>query len=614
MGRKSFEYQNPSEISPRSGQTVGVEVSNDSFSEESIMQGSHESRSLRNTSMDFAKDETDTSHSGQPYEALSFFPAKSDPSEVESLDQGITQKGSVLNNARSARDLSRDAAAWRVVEKISDETLTPHGQHSNTTDDRQSVSSPLILDKLQKAIAQKAIDGSRVELGFPPIPHERPDIVTLFSHPSARVIKFNTSGLRTASSLSSLRMRRTDGSETLPWSYPTESTIAVGAIKIYRVPGSVSFLHSGSLLHAILSRTQCWCVDGVSTFAFRVLPETYYRLELPGVTVKDLELVEGLKATLEMVLVYERTPCPFVRGPSINLAQPVIAEDLDDDDSICAESIFSQDSTASTATSLGGTFGAVDVLDMVKRTTSAVFSGDLAQSINSAAIQDPGIGPERYRRNIRRMIKTFGRDLRAEAGDSAERRVAAAMQTRRISTHVAQEIMTKAEAPRPSSCRAAECSEWMNEEQHSDTSTESADEDEVALTREPEDEAKIRNFVLGSDACMQFKRTLLDFVHKPYEKRVMAALDSSVNRTACYDRDYLARVAREISWVPRDLLCFSQDQSLTMADHFKGYVEDFMGETWNWSPFAARRYPLQPDCCRLSWKSVSLLLFHMVFI
>lgn len=302
---------------------------------------------------------------------------------------------------------------------------------------------------------------------------------------------------------------------------------------------------------------------------------------------------------------------PYLRD---TIGMHAVPRDFGDDESSCAESIFSQESTASTATSLGGSLSTTGFLDMVNRTASALFAGDVASSINSAALDDPGIGRERYRRNIRRMIKTFGKALRAEADTITERRIAAAMQTRRISTHVAQKIMTRADAPRPSSCRPAECSEWMHEEQHSDTSTESADEDEVVLTQEPEDEAKIRDFVLGSDACMQFKRTLLDFVHKPYEKRIMAALDSSLDRMACYDRDYLARVAREISWVPRDLLCFSQDQSLTMTDHFKGYVEDFMGETWNWSPFAARRYPLQADCCRLSWKSVSLSLSRVVYV
>jgi hypothetical protein len=46
----------------------------------------------------------------------------------------------------------------------------------------------------------------------------------------------------------------------------------------------------------------------------RVLPNTYYRLELPGTTPEDLEYVELLKKTLAKVLYYERTACPFQRG------------------------------------------------------------------------------------------------------------------------------------------------------------------------------------------------------------------------------------------------------------------------------------------------------------
>ncbi|RMY54177.1 hypothetical protein D0865_04868 [Hortaea werneckii] len=63
-----------------------------------------------------------------------------------------------------------------------------------------------------------------------------------------------------------------------------------------------------------MPRSQCWCVDGVSKFAFRVLPDTYYRIELPGETPEDLEKVEELKLVLAKVLFYERSSCPFARG------------------------------------------------------------------------------------------------------------------------------------------------------------------------------------------------------------------------------------------------------------------------------------------------------------
>jgi hypothetical protein len=144
-------------------------------------------------------------------------------------------------------------------------------------------------------------------------------IETLYVHPAASIIKFNTGASRPGSSSGSPLARHGESSGTLPWAYPTEGTLAVGPMEIYRVPGSVSFLHSGALLHAILPRSQCWCVDGVSKFAFRVLPDTYYRIELPGETAEDLELVEALKLTFKKVLFYERTPCPFARGFTVDL-------------------------------------------------------------------------------------------------------------------------------------------------------------------------------------------------------------------------------------------------------------------------------------------------------
>ncbi|CAD0107494.1 unnamed protein product [Aureobasidium uvarum] len=143
-------------------------------------------------------------------------------------------------------------------------------------------------------------------------------IETLFVHPSAKIVSFST-----ASSLKSRPNSRSsiasydgegDASTSLLWTSPTERTMAAGPLEIYRVPGSVAFLHSGSLLHAILPRSQCWCVDGVSKFAMRVLPNTYYRIELPGTTQEDMEYVEQLKKTLAKVLYYERTACPFQRG------------------------------------------------------------------------------------------------------------------------------------------------------------------------------------------------------------------------------------------------------------------------------------------------------------
>ena len=143
------------------------------------------------------------------------------------------------------------------------------------------------------------------------------DVETLYVHPNASIVKFSiapSSRPSTSSSSSPRSLNSTTSPGLLPWTSRTERTLASGPLEIYRVPGSVSFLHSGALLHAILPRSQCWCVDGVSKFTMRVLPDTYYRIELPATTSEDMEKVEELKGVLARVLFYERTACPFDRG------------------------------------------------------------------------------------------------------------------------------------------------------------------------------------------------------------------------------------------------------------------------------------------------------------
>lgn len=133
---------------------------------------------------------------------------------------------------------------------------------------------------------------------------EAAGIETLFSHSNGKVFKFNcaSAGGPHPGTLSG-------------------SLLASGPLEVYRVPGSVSFLHSGTLLHAILPRTNCWCLDNISKFAMRVLTDTYYRIELPAETEEELAQVEEFKATLQKVLFYERTACPFARTFDVPLPE-----------------------------------------------------------------------------------------------------------------------------------------------------------------------------------------------------------------------------------------------------------------------------------------------------
>ncbi|KAL1962313.1 hypothetical protein VTN77DRAFT_9804 [Rasamsonia byssochlamydoides] len=144
----------------------------------------------------------------------------------------------------------------------------------------------------------------------------------LFFHPSAKIVHFapQTPPDQPLSNPSSADFDYpVDTIETLPWRSPTERTVAIGRLRLEKVPGSTVFLKCGTVVKAILKNSQCWCVDGQSTFVLRIRALTYYRIELPNQTEEDAQRVAQLKDALSRVLRYEVTPCPFQRGFSVEI-------------------------------------------------------------------------------------------------------------------------------------------------------------------------------------------------------------------------------------------------------------------------------------------------------
>lgn len=55
----------------------------------------------------------------------------------------------------------------------------------------------------------------------------------------------------------------------------------LGPIRIYKtIPHNIAFLHSGSALRPVLSKSQCWNVDGRGVFCLQIRPGSYWRLEI----------------------------------------------------------------------------------------------------------------------------------------------------------------------------------------------------------------------------------------------------------------------------------------------------------------------------------------------
>ncbi|KAI0969079.1 inheritance of peroxisomes protein 1-domain-containing protein [Xylaria arbuscula] len=150
------------------------------------------------------------------------------------------------------------------------------------------------------------------------IPRPSPDelVETLYSHPSVRIISFTTSQRDFAPP-------RTPSKNTpspLPPSSHLERTIAAGALKIYRAPGSVAFLSCGSALQPILPKSQCWCIDeDNSRFVLQIRRPQYWRIEVPVEDPDDALRAEMLRDILDRILLFEKTECPFERSFTVAL-------------------------------------------------------------------------------------------------------------------------------------------------------------------------------------------------------------------------------------------------------------------------------------------------------
>ena len=147
----------------------------------------------------------------------------------------------------------------------------------------------------------------------PPEIGTKESVETLYRHSNASIFHF------LSEPSSSSPSRQQGGQALVPWTSSREQRMATGQMSLYHVAGSVSFLSCGSLLLTIMPRSQCWCVDGASKFVLRIGMDKNYRIELPGETKEDMEQVENLKLTLQKMLLYERTPCPFERDFDVEI-------------------------------------------------------------------------------------------------------------------------------------------------------------------------------------------------------------------------------------------------------------------------------------------------------
>lgn len=175
-----------------------------------------------------------------------------------------------------------------------------------------------------------------------------PQVETLFTHPSVRIVAFTAILGPTSRHNSKSTAGLEDEVGTLSWTSPLERLMAVGMdfellrertqsrskannyfcigpLSIYRAPGSVAFLSCGKVMHPILPKSQCWCVDDSSSkYVLQIRRPQYWRIEVPINGPDDQQKSEGLKEVLSQILLFEKTSCPFQRTFTVELPEAPI--------------------------------------------------------------------------------------------------------------------------------------------------------------------------------------------------------------------------------------------------------------------------------------------------
>jgi len=291
-------------------------------------------------------------------------------------------------------------------------------------------------------------------------------------------------------------------------------------------------------------------------------------------------------------------------------------EDLDSDLDDCA-SLFSEASASSSITSAQSSTLPSKVIEDF---ASLLFHTAELKNIASVALSDPCIDLTRLCRNLRRLIVTLGGNIRLEARLEREKEAANLLRTRTVSTLAAQHVVSLydaavSELESTMLVNTAPDTRLQSSDSHNDgrdgaledadsnasDSDDSIEEVQPDAGLDPQDLEGLRSFFVQSEAYNIFKVGLLEFVHRPYKRRLGLAVIQSADRQS--EVGY-ARI-QELSWVPPELVSIQEEVHTPAVDLVKEWVEVRLRQQCNWWPLNQRVNRLRKDHFRLTWRTVS---------
>jgi nucleoside phosphorylase len=294
---------------------------------------------------------------------------------------------------------------------------------------------------------------------------------------------------------------------------------------------------------------------------------------------------------------------------------------LSDDEDSDTESVDSLFSTASLTSSLSS-FGPTGLKEETIRTfVDQIFCTMQLTAVHEAALEDKAIGVERYMRNLRRMIANFGIALKSEAAVADQFYAAKVVSSRRMSERAARIIVEQSDLGRQRGIQvdnvlADHKSEATKQEvdEQIDHNSVSGRSDGDSDPDEPEDMAgeqllAAKKFLEESHALQEYKQSVVEFVHQPYEKRIRQCLTfTATDHIDIHEQLTTQRrvdaLVHEISWVPPSTFEFCSNKEITSLDILKAFVEDVVEGELDWQPFTPPTRQVPVGFVRIEWQTV----------
>ncbi|KAJ0302281.1 hypothetical protein COL516b_007335 [Colletotrichum fioriniae] len=306
--------------------------------------------------------------------------------------------------------------------------------------------------------------------------------------------------------------------------------------------------------------------------------------------------------------------------------------DFDNDDDDYAWETSSVASFQSSATTLIEGSTSTPVTSGLGNAISFLSENDTLYPLFKAAMQTPGVGLDRLRRNLTRILRNLGLELAVEATSKEEALSAVFFRIYRlaIASGVTSRIAEKSLAPialdQPRTNKSEDFPGTLYEDPRPDEVAQLEQEDDNLDQGEGDDAPEekdeqtneldfesIRAFVLSSGAFENMTRRLSDFVNPTFRTlaqklvaKVLEGKDTLEDQYWIDMKDKMQVVLTELEESSPENVMLDVRSTPKRLDVFQTWVERMTKEDWDWWPLPSPKCALSSTEARVGWRCYPL--------